>query len=307
MTDETNQAANQMIVDPGHTHGMTWGELAGALSPLRVRPPVTISPAMLDEARRRVSQMSQEEMDAVVFGGPGVAETPIQPAVTELRPPAEHADKPWHWIRHGTTGEACPWQWLDGIWHTPIGAFVGSVDAAALECRPSYLGPAEWRDWSTEKGGDAGEYWAERWHETSLQSEARGRRIRELESAMKHMQVVTPGMWCDADVVAMRARNAELEAENARLAESALAMAADADRQRLPPLFIPMEPEAARAAFKAAWESAKPGKIRFLPYTRELLSASWHHLPCITTGATVPRPAGGFPAQALRGGDGVPR
>jgi hypothetical protein len=29
------------------------------------------------------------------------------------------------------------------------------------------------------------------------------------------------------------------------------------------------------------------------------MSLAWEHLPCITTGANLPRPSGGFPAQAL--------
>lgn len=288
-------------------------------------PPIDNFATAVEQARRLagvglvgMTRMTKEELAA------------IYPAPTELRPPAEHADKPWHWIRHGTTGEACPWQWLDGIWHTPIGNFVGSVEAAALECRPSYLGPAKWRDWSTEKGGDAGEYWAERWHETNLQSEARGRRIRELEAAMKHMQVVTPGAWCDADVVAMKARNAELEAENARL--NSLFMYGPRPAGHYPdgwkyiiwpPTFMPPvfcedgTPALGTQLFPQPPEAADPqsittgAKVNAMPFASAgpgviaAAAAAAKEAAKPTPAPSAPKPP--LPPAALRGGDGVPR
>lgn len=207
----------------------------------------------------------------------GMGETPVVPA--ELRPPPEHADKPGlHWLRidHGNGDvRTKPAGWElggGGFWCLlGVGRAMSPAEVAGLGWR--YLGPADWRDPAPI------DQLVENWppHAMAERIVKDAPRIAELEAAMKHMQVVTPGMWCDADVVAMKVQIAELEAK-LRGTEGAMGILCKSYRGEIRDLRRALDADLPR------------------------LSSAWEDQPCITTGATVPRPAGRFPAQALRGG-----
>lgn len=222
-----------------------------------------------------VRPMTADEIAAVqALPDPGVAR------FAELRPPPEHAGKLLHWVQRAGDDptvwtwrpDISGWAWinLDGTDGDLADGYSGGDGMTGAQAAYAngyrYLGPAEWVEPAPFVN----------WRQKGL------------------------------DAVADRgARIAALDAENIRLRSNVRAGVNPDPGQTWTGHMI-WWPDELRVPFfdgeigkrtVAAWS------VKLTPSER--LSASWEHLPCITTGATVPRPAGGFPAYALRGG--VPR
>ena len=130
------------------------------------------------------------------------------PGATELRPPAEHADKLAHWLLF--EGRASVHGWMSANptpgWTSLTGGFIDANTKAAIGYR--YLGPAEWRT-ETQCLGDAVDLVNAAGCEVVSKEWRRQTEAEQTELAHFHRAV-----W-ERDKAVARIR--ELEAENATL------------------------------------------------------------------------------------------
>lgn len=154
MNSETRKAMAHIHGDYPPVPGETEQDIAARNGVTRVKPPrlspdhpVALLPCPMDGAKLAEWGAVREHLYQSALAISGVPDSMLRqqfgagPAITGLRPPLEHADKPWHWIERD--GQREPGLWINGGW-----LFVGKIDllapTAAVLAHHRYLGPVDW-------------------------------------------------------------------------------------------------------------------------------------------------------------------